>query len=126
MYLRAYFTLVRVRATLTFLSFRQIAASRPRKTRATSMTPVEIAAVISRVSRLVPGATCLTQAASAHYILKLYGHPSTIRVGVRPAKDNRFAAHAWLLHDDRIILGGDENSLAGYKILTDLDPLASP
>ncbi|MFT3722197.1 MAG: lasso peptide biosynthesis B2 protein [Hyphomonadaceae bacterium] len=125
LYLRAFFTLVRVRATLTFLSFRKIAAAHPKKSRHSSRTPAQIASVVGRVARFVPGATCLTQAAAARYLLQIYGHPSTIRVGVKPAENKRFAAHAWLLHDDRVILGGDEKSLAAYKVLTDLDPLAS-
>ena len=112
--------------TLTLRSFRDVAAACPTKRRASPLAPEEIAAVVGRVARFVPGATCLTQAAAAHYLLALYGHQSLIRVGVKPDTDNRFTAHAWLLHNDSIILGGNENMLAGYKVLTDLEPHTSP
>jgi hypothetical protein len=46
-------------------------------------------------SRLIPSATCLTQALALTDLLSRNGHDSTLRIGV--ANDGgRFAAHAWV------------------------------
>jgi hypothetical protein len=46
-------------------------------------------------SRLVPRATCLTQALALNHLLARHGHASTVQIGVRK-HDGRFAAHAWV------------------------------
>ncbi len=126
LYWRALVTVVRVRLILKLLSFRKVAASRPSSQVNASFEPREIAAAVERVARVVPGATCLTQAAAAHYLLARYGHVSQIRVGVKTEKGRQFTAHAWLLCNDAVVLGGDQRSLSQYSVLTDLDPFASP
>ena len=47
------------------------------------------------MSRVVPGATCLTQALALNQLLSNNGHASTVLIGVRK-DDDRFAAHAWV------------------------------
>ena len=61
---------------------------------------------VRAVSRCVPAATCLTQAMAAQFLLTRLGYASRVQIGV--AKDNLrgFEAHAWLVHEESILLGG--------------------
>ena len=59
---------------------------------------------VRRCSRYVPSASCLTQALAAKTVLKRYGQPSTLRIGVAPS-DSAIEAHAWVEIDGRIVLG---------------------
>jgi len=54
-------------------------------------------------SRFIPRATCLTQALALHRLLSSYGYQSNVQFGVRRA-DGRFAAHAWVEHEARLLL----------------------
>jgi hypothetical protein len=58
-----------------------------------------------RSSRLVPFATCLTQALAALYLLRLHGHDAELKIGVKKAEDENFGAHAWLEKDGRVLIG---------------------
>jgi hypothetical protein len=46
-------------------------------------------------SRVVPRATCLTQALALNHLLSRNGYTSIVRIGVAK-EDGRFAAHAWV------------------------------
>jgi hypothetical protein len=76
---------------------------------------------VRRGARWVPAASCLTQALAAKYILARAGHRSMIRVGVRKDSCGKVEAHAWLICDRAIVLGGRGEDLAQYVPLTDLD-----
>ena len=70
-----------------------------------------------RVSRLVPGATCLTQALALKWMLARRRIACRLRIGVRHDPGGAFAAHAWLEMPSReVILGGTE-SPAHYQPL---------
>ena len=79
---------------------------RPRQ-RATGLDPRRITWAVERVSLRVPGATCLTQALSAHTLLSRHGHPSRICLGVARSESGDFRAHAWLESQGRIVIGAD-------------------
>lgn len=80
-----------------------------------------IARAVHRTARLVPGATCLTQAVAVRLLLASIGHQSWIRIGVRRDDDGCFKAHAWLLDGrNRIVIGGSRAELAGFRPLADL------
>lgn len=67
-------------------------------------SPEELAAAIRIAARFVPRSTCLVRALAAQKLFADYGHESTLRIGVaRP--DGSFAAHAWLEHAGREIVG---------------------
>lgn len=66
-----------------------------------------IAWAVERVSLRVPGATCLTQALSAHILLWRYGHTSNLCLGVARNDKGVFRAHAWLESQGRIVIGAD-------------------
>jgi hypothetical protein len=60
---------------------------------------------VRRASRLVPGATCLTQALVGRVLLARAGHLSELRIGVRKSPVAGFEAHAWLEHGGEVVLG---------------------
>jgi len=66
----------------------------------------QVARRVAAAARWVPGATCLTQALAARWLLARSGHPTSIRIGVGNDPAGRFAAHAWLLCADTVLLGG--------------------
>lgn len=80
---------------------------------------------VSRAAAFVPGATCLTQALAAQFILARSGCPSDIRVGVRRDEAGTFRAHAWLLSGATVVLGGDGEELRDFNVLTDLSARGS-
>jgi hypothetical protein len=55
-----------------------------------------------------------------HYLLARSGHQSVIRIGV--AKDHKmsFDAHAWVIHDDQIVIGDAGPTHGRYTPITNL------
>jgi hypothetical protein len=51
------------------------------------------------------GATCLTQAVAAQWLMARLGLAGVLHIGVSHGKP--FAAHAWLESNGRVILGGE-------------------
>lgn len=68
-----------------------------------------VAWAVSSASRVVPRATCLTQAISGQLLLRHYGHAAKLCLGVARSEPGRFLAHAWLERDGRVLLGGAES-----------------
>lgn len=66
---------------------------------------MEIANSVRRVSRIVPGATCLTQAIAASFLIRSSGEWSELKIGVAKGENSTLVAHAWLEKNGRIILG---------------------
>jgi hypothetical protein len=60
---------------------------------------------VKAVSRYVPVTTCLTQALALHSLLAASGRKSRIEIGVSK-DDGRFEAHAWVVCNDQILIGG--------------------
>ena len=67
--------------------------------------PRRIGAAVRRASRVVPGATCLTQALSVQLCLSLCGIRSGVHIGVGKSDDGRLHSHAWVEHEGRIVSG---------------------
>ncbi|MEM7665246.1 MAG: lasso peptide biosynthesis B2 protein [Pseudomonadota bacterium] len=64
--------------------------------------------VLTHLSQLVPWRSdCVPQALAAQRWLGAKGIASEIRIGVENPKDGEFGAHAWLIHDDRVLIGGE-------------------
>lgn len=78
-----------------------------------------IAWAVTRASRAVPGAACLTQALAAQVLLERHGFPARVQVGVRRSDGAQLLAHAWVESDGRILLGGTD--LSGYTPLAVLE-----
>lgn len=81
----------------------------------------EVAWSVRNAARLVPGATCLTQASAGQLLLARRGLTSTIRLSVpaQSATPGRLAPHAWLMAGDIIVLGGTARDYAGHRALHD-------
>lgn len=85
--------------------------------------PLVAAWAVKHTAKLVPGAECLAQALALQYILAVSGLAAHIRIGVAQPAGQPLEAHAWVLYDGAIILGGSDESIAKYAVLTDLHPL---
>lgn len=106
--LRALICVSAIRIGLWILPLRVLRAKimRPReRSRADSVN--QIVWAVKAVSRFVPGASCLAQALAAQALLARSNHQSRIEIGV--AKEGELlAAHAWLVCNERIVLGGPD------------------
>jgi prophage tail gpP-like protein len=74
---------------------------------------------VSTSARIVPRASCLTQAVAGQYLLARAGYQSQMRVGVAMDAEGIFTAHAWLISEGRIIMGGSAREVQRYETLTD-------
>ena len=77
-----------------------------------------IAHRVTRVSRYVPKATCLTQAIATMILLYLKNYPATLRIGVARNNEGRFEAHAWVESEGSVVIGGSKTNLySKYSLL---------
>lgn len=77
-----------------------------------------IAFVIPRISDRLPWRSdCVIQAIAAQNWLSSRGAYGEIQIGVENPTDGDFGAHAWLMHDDSVVTGGDISRY--HPILTD-------
>lgn len=123
---RALRTVAQVRAYLWLNRHHQLRRRIDRITvpQAGPVPRAELAAVawsVRAAARLVPGATCLTQASAGQLLLARRGHASTVRLSVpaRPGPDGKLAPHAWLMADEMIVLGGSSANYAAHRMLHD-------
>jgi hypothetical protein len=113
--------------TLTFARARRLADAMSRPVRADAATvrpsPDRIAWASATASRFVPGGgNCLVRALATGIVLKRYGYPSELKIGVTKPAGGRFEAHAWLESDGRVVIGDFE--LDRYVPLTAPDSAA--
>lgn len=87
----------------------------------------EIAWSVRNAARLIPGATCLTQASAGQLLLAQRGYASTIRLSVpaRAAVPDKLAPHAWLIASNTIVLGGTPADYAQHQALHDFTVLGA-
>lgn len=82
-----------------------------------------IAYVIPRLSDRLPWRSdCLIQAIAGQNWLSSHGLYSEIQIGVENPTDGKFGAHAWLIHRDMVITGGD---IAQYDLILSDSPSGS-
>ncbi|NJN18499.1 MAG: lasso peptide biosynthesis B2 protein [Oscillochloris sp.] len=74
---------------------------------------------VRSVSRLVPAATCLTQALATRVLLRRYGVVTRLQIGVLKDAQGQFHAHAWVEYRGSVIIGGSD-SLGQYSVLPPL------
>ncbi len=77
-----------------------------------------IGAAVTAVSRRIPGTTCLTQALATRLVLARHGHSSDLRIGVARNGEGQFQAHAWVVSNGVVAIGGGE--LQRYARMPDL------
>jgi hypothetical protein len=114
--------LIAVRLALTFVGLTRLRAMwLPQRVRSTEpLQAVRLARMVRVASRFVPFASCLTQAQAAQILLAWRGVASTVCLGVRETATGALEAHAWLLVDGRLVLGGEPHEIAGFRQLTAL------
>ena len=111
--LRTFAPLVAMRLamwTLPFARVREIcdAMSRPMRADPSGAPPSaeRIAWAVAALSRVVPRAdNCLVRALTTGIVLKRYGYPSELKIGVMKPVGGRFEAHAWLESDGVVVIG---------------------
>jgi hypothetical protein len=114
---------VLTRMGLSLLGYRRIrhALPSPREAKVAPKAAAErVAWGVGSAARLVPGASCLTQALAGQFILGMRGYASAIRIGVKRGEGQHISAHAWLISGGRIVLGGGACDVARFTHLTDL------
>jgi hypothetical protein len=86
------------------------------------VSPARLVWAVRAASRVIPGATCLTQALSLKLLMHSYGQPSRVQIGV--AKDGEgFQAHAWVEHADTILLN-TRTEIASYARIVSWEEVA--
>lgn len=91
------------RVTVRFLG--RISANQGSKELGMAAMISSIIWAVETVSKVVPHATCLTQAIAAKLLLRWLGQEAQFCLGVART-DGAFRAHAWLECDGRPVLGG--------------------
>jgi len=128
--LRAIAPLIAMRAAVWTLNFARVrrlaeAMSRPVRTDASAArpSPDRIAWATATASRVVPrGSNCLVRALATGIVLKRYGYPSELKIGVTKPAAGRFEAHAWLESDGSVVIG--DFQLDRYATLAKPDTVA--
>lgn len=112
--------LVRLRLSIfgyaSFLRSPVAAHARP-----SNLTPIDVARIVMRVSKFVPGALCLAQAITAQRELARLGYKTKMRIGVKPDSAIGIEAHAWLVYKEKVILGGSGTGLEDYEVIANLN-----
>ncbi|MGC4024064.1 MAG: lasso peptide biosynthesis B2 protein [Mesorhizobium sp.] len=111
-----------VRVGLSTIGYRRLDNLLGRFGRA-KIRPVDLRKVawgVSSAARLVPHASCLTQAVAGRFLLSLKGQPSIIRIGVDNNSSQSLKAHAWLISGTSIVLGGASLEASPFVHLVDL------
>lgn len=104
--------LVAVRLALWLIPFRNLRRmvaliTQPRFARATRLSVNQLGWGVRAASRLVPRATCLTQAIALHILLRREGLESSVQLGV--AKEGEcLKAHAWVENQGEVVIGNHE------------------
>ena len=106
---RAAFLVSLVRSGLWILPFDFVrrVVLRPRR-QAGKVQAAKLIWAVKVVSPYLPQASCLTQALAAQALLAVSGYPSRIEVGVAKESEQSLAAHAWLVFEERVVLGGPD------------------
>lgn len=122
---RALGLVVAFRLALWTLPARRVLAAAPRRrVRPAGVAPERTAWLVRAAARRVPDASCLTRALAVRWLLAQDGLESTLHFGHRRDERGAFAAHAWLEHEGRVLVGG-EGGLSHYHRF-DAPPAAAP
>lgn len=89
--------------------------------RRVQVTPSRAAWAIRCVSRIVPKATCLTQALTLQYLLTRGGYSPRLTFGVANGEEG-FEAHAWVENDGEPLLN-ERAELSRYSRLLTMERL---
>jgi hypothetical protein len=121
--LEAGISLLVFRIALWLLPWQRVSALRWQAgmSRASRFSVERLEWAVRNASRVVPGASCLTQALALHHLLARADYPSTIHIGVAKLPERGFEAHAWVEHGG-IALLNSANEVAHYSRLIAFEP----
>lgn len=121
---RALCAVVFFRLALFFVRYKRLAKSISVKHRQNDdrPSPEVLAWAVKHSSRIVPFASCLTQALALQHMLGRDGEEAVIRIGVRTTDTGKIMAHAWVLLQDAVLIGGPQSNIDRYVVMTDLKP----
>lgn len=85
------------------------------------MTPERGAWAVRNASRVVPRATCLTQALALQHLLMRAGHTPRLTLGVSKGTEG-FEAHAWVEHEGEPLLN-ERDEISRYARLLTMEGL---
>lgn len=115
---------LRVRYMLTLSSYRSVLTSiertRKAKNQRKQYDPKLLVWSVTHAAKLVPGASCLTQALSLRWLLAKSGQDCTIRIGVHKSAKGAVEAHAWVIKDGEILIGGVNSEPSKFVPIVDL------
>jgi len=115
---------IHVRLKLTLFSYKsvmlRINKARSKPPIYASIPPLLVVWCVKQASRIIPYASCLTQALTIKHYLARMGDDCTVKIGVRTELSGAFFAHAWVLYQGDLLWGGDEDDLARFSVLTEL------
>ena len=117
--------LVGMRIALLLFSYRTIATRvtlRDSVRAPDEIQPILKAWSVKQAAKTVPFASCLPQALTLQYLLARLGLNSAVRIGVRVDDADEVDAHAWVIYEDDVLIGGANHDLDSYNVLTDLFP----
>jgi hypothetical protein len=116
-------SLVVFRIALWLVPWRRASALRWRKgiSSATGLSVENLEWSVRSASRVIPGASCLTQALALHNLLSRAGYSSSIHLGVAKTSGRGFEAHAWVEHEGVTLLNSADE-VAHYSRLIALEP----
>jgi hypothetical protein len=96
--------LARTRLALSILPWRRMRAAVVRSIAPALRTKADrLEWAIRATSRVIPRATCLTQALALQRLLAHHGYESRVQIGARNT-DGHFGAHAWVEHEGGSLL----------------------
>lgn len=98
-----------IRIMLWIFSFNKIQKILKRWSKSQSTGTIPLSRItwgINVMSRFAPQSTCLVKALAGWLLLSEYGFDSEIKIGV--SRREEFEAHAWLEHENEVILGASE------------------
>lgn len=94
-------------------------APKPRPMADNGAVALQVARAVRRMARLVPRASCLTQAIAGQVMMARRGVPSVIRIGVAIGEVKGFEAHAWVVAARRVVIGDDATGLERFSGITE-------
>jgi|ERR1044072_1022889 hypothetical protein len=122
--IKSWFLLAAIRLGLWILPFQKVRTLLVKNGRDSRFTKppdqkpiLSVVWAITRASRYVPSATCLTQALALIVLLNGFGHQAHLRIGVTKGMDGRLEAHAWVEMGGKILLG-DQGDLSRFRVLS--------
>ncbi|HLK67789.1 MAG TPA: lasso peptide biosynthesis B2 protein [Bryobacteraceae bacterium] len=69
------------------------------------------------------GSTCLAIAVVGQAVLRRHGCESRLQIGVRRDASGKILAHAWLVQDGKIVVGGPDSVIRNYTAMPDPEHL---